>query len=280
MGIYDRPYAQNDQPGLHLSMPQSITVRLVVVTSVIYVLQLVASPVEQFGALRYDWFKEPWLAFQLLSYGFLHSTANVWHLLINMFVLWMFGREVEGRYGQRSFLAFYLTAVVVAGLAWSLIQYGFGQRAVLVGASGATAGVVALFALNYPRRQVYFMFFIPMPMWIAGVLMVLADTRAAMGYAGNVAGTAHLAGAAFGLLYFRYGQNPGLWLWDRLGNLVPSRRPRLRVHRPDTEERTDDAMADEVDEILRKIKLQGQDSLTRRERRILEKASQKYKQRR
>lgn len=280
MGIYDRPYAQNDQPGLHLSVPQSMTVRLIVVTSIAYVLQLLASPVEQFGALRYDWFQQPWLAFELLSYGFLHSTTNVWHILINMFVLWMFGREVESRYGQRSFLAFYLTAIVIAGLVWSVIQYASGQPATLVGASGATAGVVALFALNYPRRQVYFMFFIPMPMWVAGSLMVLVDIRAAMGYAGNVAGTAHLAGIAFALLFYRYGQNPGLWAWDRFGKIAGSRRPRLRVHRPDVEERTDDGMSEEVDDILRKIQLEGQDSLTRRERRILEKASRKYKQRR
>jgi membrane associated rhomboid family serine protease len=51
----------------------------------------------------------------LLTYGFLHSTEDIAHILINMLVLFMFGREVEARYGKREFLLFYLVGIIAAG---------------------------------------------------------------------------------------------------------------------------------------------------------------------
>ena len=287
MGIYDRQYARDDQPGLQLSAPQSMTMRLIVVTACVYVLQFLIPAVNQWGALRVDWFRQPWMAFQLLTYGFLHDVGYgageglllKFHFPVNMFVLWMFGREVEHRYGSRAFLAFYLTAIVVAGVAWSMFQALSAAPASLIGASGGVAGIVALFALNFPHRRILFMFAIPMPMWVAAILLLVLDLNHAMDASGRVAGTAHLAGAGFGLGYFLYGFNPGLWVWDRLAGMAPSRKPKLRVHQPDYGDDDEDPMNQEVDDILRKIKSQGQDSLTRRERRLLEKASRQYQQR-
>ena len=285
MGIYDRQYAREDEPGLRLSAPQSVTMRLVVITCIAYFVQLVAPAVDQWCALQPDWFKRPWLAYQLVTYGFMHDSgsqvrdADITHLLVNMFVLWMFGREVEQRYGPRQFLGFYLSAIVFAGAGWSFLQSLSGDPRPLVGASGGVAGVVALFALNFPHRQVMFMLVFPMPMWIAALIGVAVDIRAAMNVAGRVAGSAHLAGGLFGLCYYFYGVNPALWIWDRFSSAKTKRRPRLRVHAPDEGE-TADEMSEAVDEILRKIQVQGQDSLTRRERKLLEQASRKYQRRR
>lgn len=277
MGIYDRQYARDDQPGLHLSAPQTMTVRIIVATAAIYFAQLIIPAIYEWGALQYDWFRRPWTLFQLLTYGFLHSPDDVLHILVNMFMLWMFGREVERVIGPRQYLGFYLTAIGFAGLVWALLQWLEGSPAQLVGASGGVAAIVALFALNFPRRQILFMFAIPMPMWVCALLLVILDINHAMDVSGTVAGTAHLAGALYGFLYFRSGVNPGLWLWDRAGGLAPKGKPRLRVHQPDSDESV--AANDEVDDVLRKIKREGQESLTRRERKILEKASRQYKQR-
>jgi membrane associated rhomboid family serine protease len=299
MGIYDRDYSRGPQPGLQLSAPQSATMRLVVITFAVYVAQIMfPAVVEQYGALQATWYRQPWTAYQLLTYGFLHSRESVAHILINMFVLWMFGREIEQRYGAREFVAFYLATIVAAGLIWSLSEVMFGSHKdlmgrvvfvpqvgfgrfpvpVLLGASGGIAGVVALFALNFPHRKVLLYFLIPIPMWVAALIGLYIDMQGAISRTGNVAFTAHLGGAFFGLLYYLAG-------WSITGKLLgnsrggwPKRRSHLRVHAPDDE--PDDGLTSQVDAILQKIQEQGQDSLTSRERRILEEASQQYKQRR
>ena len=139
-------------------------------------------------------------------------------------------------------------------------------------------GVLLVYALSFPFRRLLIWGILPMPAWALAGLYVLMNVLGAAGKTGasNVAYTAHLAGAASGLLFYRTG-------WH-LGRLVPGNmslkkfkpKPRLRVHDPGHEE---EAMGDQVDEILRKIKQHGQDSLTRKERRILEEASRRYQER-
>lgn len=288
MGLYDREYGRYDdygqRPGVHLSAPRTITTKLVLVTFGVYLLQLVVQNSTLYLLLPSNWFQRPWECYRLLTYGFLHDTGGVAHILINMAVLWMFGRELEQKYGAREFLWFYLSGIVFAGLVWSLLETFRNQPAVVVGASGGVSAVLALFALNFPHRKVLFMFFIPMPMWVAAVIGMLYDINLSMNRSSGIAGTAHLAGALFGLYYYRFNFSPGRWLADRFSGVSSGRKPKLRVHRPDAhddmtavaEPDTDDA----VDDILRKIKEQGQDSLTWRERRILEKASREYQKKR
>jgi len=94
----------------------------------------------------------------------------------------------------------------------------------------------------------------------------------------NVAYTAHIGGALFAFGYLKSGWRLSKWLPDSWNIPKFGRRPKLRVLDPvdDSDSETDVA----VDEILRKIQDHGQDSLTRRERRILQKASQKYQKKR
>jgi membrane associated rhomboid family serine protease len=284
MGLYDRDYSRRQEPGLHLSAPRSATMQLVVITVAIYLAQVFtggdASPVTRWLSLDSDWFRQPWKFYQLLTYGFLHDPGGIEHILINMFVLWMFGREIEQRYGRTEFLSFYLSAVIIAGLAWSVIETATGSVAVCLGASGAIAGVVALFALNFPHRKVLFMLVIPMPMWVAAVIGLAFDIRGAMLRSGNVAFTAHLAGALFGLYYYYRGWPVGRWLTGGMGSLPTRRKPKLRVHEPDEAEDEDDDLSRKLDEILQKIQDHGQDSLSWSERRLLERASRRYQEKR
>ncbi|MEQ8211866.1 MAG: rhomboid family intramembrane serine protease [Lacipirellulaceae bacterium] len=283
MGFENRDYFREDQPGVQLSMPQTVTMRLVLLNVAIYFLQLImqsgdTSVINQYFALRADWFSRPWQAYQLLTYGFLHSLGNVGHILLNMFMLWMFGSQVEQRYGPKSFLAFYLTAIVFAGLGWSLTELAYqGSPSGMLGASGGIAAMFILYALNWPHRQIMFMMIIPAPAWLVASLGILLDMQGAISRSGNVAFTAHLAGALFGYLFYRTGFNPLAKLLDGASAPKIRRGPKLRVHTPDDDEDEGDS---EVDRILRKISEQGQDSLTRRERRTLEQASREMKGRR
>ncbi len=199
-----------------------------------------------------------------------------------MFALWLFGRDVEQRYGRREYVAFYLVAVVFAGIVWSIFSSANGISAAMLGASGGISAVLILFALNYPRRTVLMMFVIPMPMWLLACIIVGMDIMGAMGSpvsdrGGNVAFTAHLGGALFAYLYYRGGWKLENWLPGNFSLPRPGKKSNLRIHDPeDATQKTDER----VDEILKKIQEHGQDSLTWRERRILEKASKEYQRKR
>jgi membrane associated rhomboid family serine protease len=282
MGLYERDYVYDPQPGVQLRLPRTMALRLVLVTVVVYLAQLaVGTPFSSALSLSCDWWRQPWQVYQLLTYGFLHSPESVQHIAWNMFGLWMFGRSVEERYGGRELLGFYLSAIVFSGLLWTLAEAAQGEFAHMLGASGGVTAVVILFALTYPHRTIYLNFFIPVPAWLLGCLVVLGDMWGSLGGSdpmrgGNVAFSAHLAGALYALVYFRYRWNPFERVAGLISRLGKPRRPKLRVLQPDTEVSTDD----EVDRILRKINEHGQDSLTGKERRTLEKASREYQQRR
>ncbi|QDT01385.1 rhomboid family intramembrane serine protease [Adhaeretor mobilis] len=293
MGYENRDYAQYEGQGVQLSMPQSVTMRLVMVNVAVYLLQMftqyqipggptsppmVTSTIDQYFALSANWFQQPWKAYQLLSYGFLHSLADIGHILVNMVVLWMFGRELENRYGSKQFLGLYLTAIVFAGLGWSIIEAAYGGPAGgMLGASGGIAALFLLYALNWPYRKVLFMLVIPMPMWLAAGIALFYDAMGAVNRSGNVAFTAHLSGTLFGFLFYKTGFNPlGNFLSGLSTTQLPRRGPKLRVHSPEEEEEREN----EIDRILRKVSASGQGSLTRGERRTLEKESQRIKDRR
>ncbi len=300
MGIYDRdynraPYGDGDRIGLNLAGPLSLTTKLVIVMFGMYFVQLLTRPsVPRYPgddgwftntlALHADWLRRPWLAFELLTYSFLHSPFDIKHILFNMLGLWLFGREVEARYGPREYLTFFFSAVVFAGLFWTLGEVVADPDKLAtnmsLGASGGIAAIVILYAFNWPHRTVLFMFFIPMPMWILGLILVGMDTVGAIQRTDNVAFTAHLGGALFAALYYKRNWRlaawlPGHWRLPKLGS-----RPKLRVHRPEDldESAADDSSA--VDDILRKIAAQGLDSLTRRERQILEEQSREEQRKR
>ena len=221
---------------------------------------------------------------QYLTYGFCHDRGNMWHIVFNMYFLWMFGRLVEPIYGSREFLAFYLTAIVVSGFCFLGVQ-GVGQiDAALVGASGAVMAVVFLAAMHYPREKVYVMFVVPLEFrWLA-VLYALGDTFGFVRGGGDIAHVAHLGGAAFGVAYKYYGWRMyGIWNRLRGGIRLPRlrSRPKVRLYKPSVSSmKTSRRDLDlQVDRILDKISKQGESSLSEDERDILKEASQKYKNR-
>jgi hypothetical protein len=153
-----------------------------------------------------------------------------------------------------------------------------GPGGAAVGASGGVVAVVILFALNFPHAKgMVFPIPVPIPMWVLAVGLVLMDFYGAISRAGGVAFTAHLGGALFGWIFYQTGWTPES-LFGKFGRTSRPRKTKFRVVEPDDDE--DDATDSQVDQILRKIQEQGQESLTWRERKILEKASREYQNRR
>ncbi len=246
--------------------------------------------------LRSDLFSHPWNFWTLLTYGFLHdgpslefpgSQYSIWHILFNMLTLWFFGRPVEAITGRAEFFRFYCVSIVLAGLAWVIGEWASGMGGRLVGASGGVMAVLAAFIWYYPRQTVLIYGILPVPAWALGVLYFFSDLSGAGDRSSNVAHVAHLAGAAFGILYAwrgwnldRFTETPARW-WGSF------RRQRFRVVQPDddpnerfTDARREPPLDEEVDRILEKIGRSGEASLTAAERDTLTRASQRLKGRR
>ncbi|MCK5375974.1 MAG: rhomboid family intramembrane serine protease [Acidobacteria bacterium] len=145
----------------------------------------------------------------LVTSAFSHS--ELWHMAINMFVLWSFGTVLERLWGTRVFVAFYLAAAVVSSAshcAVSSLYIGSGDIPAL-GASGAIAGLLLAYALHYPRHKILLFGIVPIPA-LAGVLAFVGLDiwgLIAQGRGGGlpIGHGAHLGGALAGaVMYFMY----------------------------------------------------------------------------
>jgi membrane associated rhomboid family serine protease len=155
----------------------------------------------------------PW---QLLTYGFLHDTSGLTHLLFNMLALYMFGSSLEQTWGPKRFLTYFLVCIVGAGLlqlivGWWMVSAGALPYAT-VGASGGVFGLLLGYGMLFPNQR---MIVFPLPMEIKARTLVIfyAVLALVLGFTGlqpGVAHFAHLGGMLFGWLMIRYwrGQPP------------------------------------------------------------------------
>lgn len=304
MGLYDRDYGrfESETPWDRAQRSaRSIAITLVVINVAVFLVDIIFATRDAAGrseSLLLPWFAassqtitHPWMIWQSLTYGFLHDTQGIRHILFNMIGLFFFGRAVEQRIGGQEFLRFYLLAIVIGGLVGALtfLVQGFGPEGTVVGASGAVIGTTILFACYYPNSEILVMFVIPVKAWVVAVMFVVGDLVGALGIietfvpgAGNTAFTVHLSGAAFALLYYFRRWNLG---WLDLGFFaeIPdrlqqrSRRMKLKLHDPDKKIAQE---ATEADRILAKIHKSGESSLTSAERKTLERYSRRQRDKR
>jgi len=201
-------------------------------------------------------------AWQLVTYAFFHSVQNVLHLVFNMLVLYFFGREIETIYGRKRFLVLYFAAAAFAGLGYCAFQY---SDVPLIGASGAVYAVMVVYAFHYPRQRVLFFFLVPLEIWVVVAILIGLDvTLQITGGAGSAAPIAHLAGALFGFLFFRLRGRVETY-FDRLERRMERAE---REHEEEIEAR--------LDTLLEKISRDGMNSLTKKEREFLKRASRHY----
>jgi membrane associated rhomboid family serine protease len=304
MGIYDREYYRGETSGSAWFTGVSPVCKWIILINVIvFVLQNAFHDNE---AEIYTWFAaspatlQNFRIWQLLTSTFLHG--GIFHILGNMWFFWIVGREMEALYGSRDFLIFYLVAGVVATLVWVLIAIAGHRQGIVIGASGAVMGVVTLYTLYYPRREIYAFWFVPMQMWLVLAiylffpLVPLNDHRSA-----HIAWESHLAGAGFAFLFKQFDLR-----WTRL---VSGRfgRPRLKIFSPARRgpgrSRTsssswtaasgaggpkasaaavlpEEQLDARLDEVLAKIAREGRGGLTEDELRVLQEASRRARIRR
>jgi hypothetical protein len=123
MALYDREYYRGDESQRSFDFRGMTAInQVLIVNIVLFVLNFLfthnENTITQALTLQPDDLARPWMWWRLLSYGFVHSPENLFHILMNMFVLWMFGREMEAIYGRSEFLRIYLVSIVLGGLMW------------------------------------------------------------------------------------------------------------------------------------------------------------------
>jgi len=207
---------------------------------------------------------------QLVTYAIVHG--GVWHLAFNCLMLFFFGRLAEQRMGLKRYLMFCLLATLAASLAYLFWMVLRTQLWPMLGASGLAMGLTVLAACWYPRMTVLVFFVVPMQLWILAVILVVLDLMQALSLTSDIAHTAHLGGALYGFLYFRYG--------DRIEGVFGAidryaeKRQRERARR---EQHVQAELRKEVDRILDKVNRDGMSALTEEERRFLKDASDRLK---
>jgi membrane associated rhomboid family serine protease len=152
----------------------------------------------------------PW---QLVTYGFMHSVGSLMHILFNMLMLWMFGRDIERLMGPRRFLTYFLTCVVGAGLVQLGVGMVQGGGAPTVGASGGVFGILLAYGMAFPNRMMM-LIFPPIPMKAKYFVIMLGIFELVIGFSGvknGVANFAHLGGMLFGFALIKY------WATQRRG---------------------------------------------------------------
>lgn len=167
---------------------------------------------------------EKFYPYQIATHLFAHSPRMIFHIVFNMFGLWMFGRILENVWGPKRFLLFYLVCGVGAAACHLIMQYfrcedllhtiltnpnnpeivsKIGAAAPALGASGAIMGIFAAFGYLFPNTELYIMF-IPVPVKAKWAMLGLAAIDLFGGVANisgdNVAHFAHLGGALTGFI--------------------------------------------------------------------------------
>lgn len=138
---------------------------------------------------------------RFVTHGFIH--ADGMHLLFNMFTLYFFGRVIEkfyiGRFGALGFVGFYVLAIIVAIIP-TYLKNKNNSRYLGLGASGAVSAVLFSFILFSPWQTLYFFGILPLPAIVFAVLYTAYSIYADRRGTGNVNHSAHLYGAAFGVI--------------------------------------------------------------------------------
>jgi membrane associated rhomboid family serine protease len=292
MSWRDRPYAADDsQPELRIQLrrPSTVVTWLIVVNVAVFVLD----------ALSRNW--RPGYAFttfgltleglrslqlwQPVTYMFMHG--GTWHLVWNMIGLYVFGTEFERSFGQYRFLQFYIVCGVLGGAAYLILSWFEPEYSIvpLIGASGAIYGLLMAAMIFFPGIQIILVVF-PIPVRVFGLIMLAVAVLSVLSPStdANRGGElCHAAGAVAGLgVFYAWGIMPRVRLGFGKGFTILPGSGDFQLRKGQgawakKQEKLAEEQA-EVDRILAKVHDQGLASLTRKEKKILAKATRRYQE--
>ncbi|NOY59478.1 MAG: rhomboid family intramembrane serine protease [Calditrichaeota bacterium] len=230
----------------------------------------------KYFALRPDQVTHHLAFWQLGTYLFLHSQTSIFHILFNMFTLWMFGGEVERVLGSKKFLRFYLMCGVGAGMFY--ILFNWNSPVFVIGASGAIFGVLVAFAVFFPERVITLLLFFVLPVHLKAKHLVAIFIAISLfssiqghlfGVSGGVAHLAHLGGALIGYLLLR-----GDSVFAKFLREIRFRQEKKKFMQKQREQDDIRQKRAEIDRILDRINEVGFDKISNKEKDFLKKASE------
>jgi len=242
-----------------------------------------------------------------VTYMFVHG--GFWHVVANMYALYLFGPRLEQAWGSRKFLRFYLFCGLAGLLTHAALVH---DGSALIGSSAPIFGVMMAYAILWPTDEVFLFGFIPMRVWTLVWTMIGVNLAVGLYSSGLVPGglhfayLAHLGGALGGWGFMR---TPGAPTLDQIRQRVsrvpdeepprpiPKSHPRGR-DRDETDDvvarsrallarrhtprpiaiKTSDAKREELNRVLDKISALGIDSLSPDERKTLEEMARRLKE--
>lgn len=288
MGFQDRPYYQEPQtsghggygyhgrPGIAFPSLTPIVKYLLIANVVVFLVQIILRNPEKYfpfmGAMESYFSATTMLKYsqyqiwRLFTFQFLHSTADPFHLLFNMIGLYFLGTVLERFWGSKRFLVFYLICGAVGGLLYVIAgSVGIMSEGALVGASGGVLGLLVACAILFPQMKVIMLLF-PISIRTAAILLtavfVLIILTGGINAGGNLC---HLGGMATAFIWIM--GKPYLFKW-RMKHQQGAYQRKIEQNRQ---------LQFEVDRILAKVHEQGVQSLTQKEKQILQNATEQQK---
>ena len=257
-----------------------------------------AEPVAMRGFGEHVSYVEEWLEldcykvlrgqiWRLVTFVFCHFRDAPFNLVFNMVAVWYLGSSLERMYGSRELLWFYLFSALVCGVIFTCFGLQLFLPMPLMGANPCVIALLALFATHFPRQEILFFGLIPMQIRVLLAIYIVVDVyRILQAFSGqgtwtSVAYMYELWGAAFGYLYRQQ-----RWRLSSIGDVFDVSRLRRTIRRASTarnlkvfQPEVTSNLDEQVDAILAKIHEHGSESLTDRERSILQRASDRAKNR-
>ena len=206
------------------------------------------------------------MVWQPVTYMFMHG--DFFHLFMNMFVLWMFGSEMESLWGKKEFLKYYFITGIGSGLIWALFNWS-NPLSLLIGASGSIYGILLAYGVTFPERKILIYFLFPVKVKYFVVVLGIIAFFSAMGSGGsNVSHLTHLSGMVVGLFYLKQKkhENTFKYFWkSKINKQKENKIKRLNESKFKIQKN--------IDILLDKIQEEGFDSLTPQEKKQLYKQS-------
>jgi len=221
-----------------------------------------------FGLVPQKFWQEFYL-WQVVTYMFLHG--GIWHIFFNMYALYLFGSELEASWGEREFFKYYFICGIGAGLLTAISSSG--SSIPTIGASGAIYGILVAYGMLFPNRILMINFLFPIKAKYLVILYGIIALVSSFGYTSDgIAHFAHLGGMGIGFLYLK-----GEWRIQAWIARLKSKRSNFTVRSSIEVSRKKEEIQSKVNRILQKISLEGMESLTEEEHKILDEASRIYK---
>lgn len=235
----------------------------------------------------FDFIIQPW---SIITYGFLHY--NLWHLAMNMFVLYFISKMVLNLFRVKMALNVYFLGILFGGLSYLLVYNVFPANFVmqvgpLVGASAGIHALLIFISTYMPNQEVRFFTF-NIKLWYVGLALVIMDVLGLFSEYNQGGNVAHLGGDLLGYLYaiqLTKGIDIGSGFekfMDTISSWFSPKSPLKTVHKRNKRKKHSQSFAgmnkDEFDQfnkqkridlILDKISKSGYDSLTEEEKSFL-----------